>query len=148
MKILSSQSTCWVRKLPPLAGMLTLLFFAIQYGSAVLGEDKQHGDDTRLLMIIDFDDGVEKRFTRLAWRKGMTVGDLMRAAEKHRRGIRLEVRGRNDTAFVLGIDGLQNEGSRGRNWMYEINGQLGNRAYDVMPIGSRDTVLWQFRKFQ
>jgi hypothetical protein len=110
-----------------------------------------NGDDTEskpsVRLVIAFGDGVEKHFTELAWKKDMTVLDLLRAAQDHPRGIRFQHRGNAETAFVTEIDGLKNEG-QGKNWIYQVNGELADRSCGVYQLDKGDTVLWSFGKYR
>ena len=98
-------------------------------------------------LAIDYGDGVQKQFTTLPWTKDMTVLAALEAAAKHPRGIKFAHQGKGETLLVTAIDELKNEG-RGRNWLYEINGKLGDRSCAVMPIKAGDSVLWRFGKYQ
>ena len=98
-------------------------------------------------MVIDYDDGVEKHFRQLAWKPGMTVLDVLQAAKQHPRGIQFVHRGAGDTAFLTQIDDLKNEGS-GRNWIFLINGKLGQRSFAVTEVKASDRVLWKFTRYK
>lgn len=98
-------------------------------------------------LVIDYDDGVEKHFRHLAWKSGMTVLDVLQAAKQHPRGIQFVYRGQGDTAFLTQIDDLKNEG-RGRNWIFSVNGQLGERSFAVTELKASDRVLWKFTQYK
>ncbi|MFQ5491054.1 MAG: DUF4430 domain-containing protein [Phycisphaerae bacterium] len=99
-------------------------------------------------MVIDYADGVEKHFTTLAWREGATVFDVMEAAGKHPRGIRVQYRDYGGSAgrLVTGIDGLANQGGGqdARNWLYQVNEVRAKRACDKQTVEAGDTVVWKF----
>jgi hypothetical protein len=98
------------------------------------------------LLVIDYGDGVEKHFTKLEWRPGMTVLDLLKEADEHPRGIEFEQRGRGETAFVSSIDGLEGEGGgrKKRNWLYFVNDQPADRSCGILEIQENDQVAWRF----
>lgn len=96
---------------------------------------------------VDYGDGVQRQFTALPWKKETTVLTALEAAAKHPRGIRFTHQGKGETLLVTAIDDLKNEG-RGRNWLYEVNGKLGDRSCAVMPLQAGDSVLWRFGKYQ
>ena len=98
-------------------------------------------------LVIDYGDGVEKHFTRIPWREGMSVLDAMQVAGKHARGIKLEYRGRRATAFLTKIDNLENDG-RQKNWIYRVNTKLGDRSFAIYKLKPGDSVLWKFGKYQ
>lgn len=94
-------------------------------------------------LTIDYGDGVQKHFTRLAWKQSMTVLDAMQAAQDHPRGITFRYRGRGSTAFLVQIDDLENQG-RDRNWLYQINGKLADRSFAVQTLQPKDQITWEF----
>lgn len=98
-------------------------------------------------LVVDYGDGVEKHFTQLAYKKDMTVLDAVRSAEKHRRGIKAEVRSSGSTAFLTQIDDVKNEGS-GKNWVYRVNGKLGDRSIGIHKLQAGDAVLWRFQEYE
>jgi hypothetical protein len=98
-------------------------------------------------LVVDYDDGVQKHFTQIPWRKEMTVLHVLEAAQKHPRGIQFKYRGRDATAFLTKIDDVENEG-RGRNWIYRVNGKLGVRSFAVHRLEAGETVLWRFEKYR
>ncbi|MEX0820112.1 MAG: DUF4430 domain-containing protein [Pirellulaceae bacterium] len=105
-------------------------------------------DDTATVrLVIDYNDGVEKHFNAIAWKPGITVMDAMLAAKQHPRGIRFEYKGKDATALLTKIDDLANEG-RGRNWLYRVNGEPGDRSMGIFELKAGDTVLWKFDKYK
>ena len=98
-------------------------------------------------LVIDYDDGVEKHFRELPWKAGMTVLDVIQAAQRHPRGSQFVYRSEGDTAFLTAIDDVKNQG-RGRNWIFSINGQLGKRGFAVTEVKSADRVLWKFTQYK
>ena len=73
--------------------------------------------------------------------------DVMLAAKKHPRGIHFEYKGKGATALLTKIDDVTNEG-RGRNWLYRVNGDPGDRSMGVFELKAGDAVLWKFDKYQ
>ncbi|TVS17750.1 MAG: DUF4430 domain-containing protein [Planctomycetaceae bacterium] len=96
-----------------------------------------------IALTIDYGDGVQKHFPRLAWKESMTVLDAMQAAQDHPRGIAFRYRGRGATAFLVQIDDLENQG-RDRNWLYRINGKLADRSFAVQTVQPKDQITWEF----
>lgn len=94
-------------------------------------------------LTVDYGDGAQKALTELPWKEGTTVFDALQSAAKHPRGIKFEHRGSGATTLITSIDGLKNEG-RGRNWLYEVNGKLGETSCAVAELASGDAVLWRF----
>ena len=98
-------------------------------------------------MIIDYGDGVQKHFTALSWKKGMTCLDALNQAKKHPRGIRFSYRGKGARGFLTTIDGLKNEG-QGKNWIYRVNGKLGDRSFAIQTLNQGDVTLWNFGQYK
>lgn len=97
-------------------------------------------------LTIDFGDGRVESYEPVAWREGMTVRELTRETPRGDR--RLEVRGTGETAFLASLDGLANEGSGGRNWLYSVNGESGDRSFAIRELKPGDHVLWAFKDQQ
>src|SRR5687768_11076287 len=93
---------------------------------------KQEAAKETVKLVVDYGDGVQKQFAALPWTKETTVLAALEAAAKHPRGINFTHQGKGETVLVTAIDDLKNEG-RGRNWLYEVNGKLGDRSCAVMP---------------
>lgn len=129
---------------------LALLSLSILIAANGLGQSACAADESAktVSLVVDYGDGVEKHFTALAWREGMTVLDAMQAAEKHARGIKFELRGLGETAFLTKIDDIKNEGGGGRGWMFRVNGKLADRSLGVFPLKAGDAVLWKFEKYR
>jgi hypothetical protein len=101
----------------------------------------------RVTLTIDYGDGCQKSFTQIPWASEMTVQGAMRHAERHPRAIKVMSRGSGSTALLTQIDDLKNEGN-GRNWIFRVNGKLGDRSYAVYPLKAGDTILWRFETYE
>lgn len=100
--------------------------------------------DQRVSLAIEFGDGRQRQFDPVPWRAGMTVDDLLTAASRLSNGIKYSLRGSGASAMLLEIDGARNEGARGRNWTYTVNGTRADRSFAVYPLQPGDHVLWTF----
>jgi hypothetical protein len=98
------------------------------------------GEAVRL--SIDFGDGRQQKYQPIAWREGMTVRDLTR--ETRRADLKLDVRGTGASAFLANLDGVENEGADGRNWLYSVNGKPGDKSFAIYELEAGDHVLWTF----
>lgn len=116
---------------------------------SAVGQDVSAAEPAQatVALVIDYGDGVEKHFRELPWKAGMTVLDVIKAAEQHPRGSKFVYRSAGDTAFLTQIDDVKNEGS-GRNWIFSINGELGKRSFAVTEVKSADRVLWKFTQYK
>jgi hypothetical protein len=61
--------------------------------------------------------------------------------------IDVQFKGNGETAFVYSIDGVENLGTKGDNWTYRVNDQLGDRSSDVYNVKEGDKVTWMFGKY-
>jgi Domain of unknown function (DUF4430) len=120
--------------------------FAARTATAEPAQEQEAAKDA-VRLVIDYGDGVQKQFVALPWTKDMTVLTALEAAAKHPRGIKFIHQGKGETVLVIAIDDLKNEG-RGRNWLFEVNGKLGDRSCAVMPLRAGDSALWRFGKYQ
>jgi hypothetical protein len=99
-------------------------------------------------LIVDYGDGVQKRLTDVAWRDGTTVLDVLKFAQRHPRGITFSYRGSQATALLTKIDDLENQGGRGLNWIYQVNGKLADRSFAIFQLQAGDTILWKFDRYR
>lgn len=140
-------------------GVLALALVGLGVGGAAMakdgranGERAQEARPTEQAMtvrlIIDFNNGAQRVYTRLAWTKGMTVLDALRQASEHPQGFALNVRGGGETAFITMIDGVTNErgGGESRNWLYWVNTEFATRSAGVMEVQPGDVVLWKYER--
>lgn len=97
-------------------------------------------------VIIDFDNGAQRVYTSLPWSKGMTAFEALKLASEHPQGFKLDSRGRGETAFITGIDGVANErgGSSPRFWRYWVNTDFATRGAGVQELQPSDVVLWRY----
>lgn len=131
--------------------MLALLMVALASGFGYAQQPtEKKSTQTRsdhVTVVIDYGDGVQKHFTTIAWKQGLTVFDAMKAAQEHPRGIRFEYKGKGATAMLTKIDDLANEG-RGRNWMYRVDGEKADDSFGAHTLSSRSSVLWKFEEYR
>ncbi len=52
------------------------------------------------------------------------------------------------TAFIVSIGGVENEKSLGDNWVYRVNGQLGDKSAGLFQVQPGDTIEWSFGKYE
>ena len=104
--------------------------------------------EKHVTLRVDFGDGFEKAYTQLVWIEGMTVGDAMKQASRHRRPTTFEVRGRAANSLLRQIDDSANEGGGGRNWIYRVNDRKGETSFAVFRLAPNDVILWKFETYQ
>ena len=101
-------------------------------------------------LAIDYGDGVQKRFDDIPWRESMTVLDVLQAARLHPHGISFTLRGSGETLMVTRLDDLANQGGAAsdRNWIFRVNGRLGDESCALVRVQPGDTVLWKFGAYE
>ena len=97
-------------------------------------------------LLVDYGDGVTKTVSGLAWSKGSTVLDAMKAATARPHGISFSYTGSDAAAVLTRIDDVQNEGGgTGRkNWQYWVNDAYGDRSFAIFELQAQDVVVWRF----
>ena len=132
------------------SGLQRMFWLALVACAAPATWETAHGAEPEkkaVTLIVDYGDGVEKRFTALSAAKDATVLDILNAAQKHARGIRFEFKGSGETGLLTKIDDLKNEGA-GRNWIFRVNDKLGDRSFAIYPVQPGDVVLWKFGEYR
>ncbi|MFK7769902.1 MAG: DUF4430 domain-containing protein [Mariniblastus sp.] len=61
--------------------------------------------------------------------------------------VKFESRGSGETAFVNSIGGVENAGASGDNWVYRVNGELGDKSCGVYSVKPGDKIEWRFGKY-
>lgn len=98
-------------------------------------------------LTVDYGDGVKKVFSEIPWKEKLTVFAALEEAVKHPRGVKVKTTGRGSTTMVIAIDELTNTGSE-RNWLFRVNGDLGDRSSALVELAPGDAVLWQFAEYE
>jgi len=93
----------------------------------------------RVSITIEFGD-KPARWNQVPWRPGMTVRQLLSSAAL----VSFAEKGRGQSALLVEIDGVRNEGSGGRNWLYSVNGKQADRSFAIYELQPNDHVLWSF----
>ena len=60
----------------------------------------------------------------------MTVADLLSSAPE----VPITQKGSDQAAFLTAINGVANEGAGGKNWTYEVNGEVADRSFAVYEL--------------
>ena len=99
-------------------------------------------------LTVDYADGAQKRFPAIPWKANMCVLDATAWASRHPRGIRFKQRGRQAFALVTQIDDLVNGSVPGKNWLFRVNGKLGDKSCGVFTLQPGDRILWSFEQYK
>ena len=126
----------------------------------------------KVSLTVDFGNGRVRRFDDIAWHDGMTVADLLAAVRRAAAspspaiaapspseaappsptsspsGLTYTVQGAGSEALLTAIDGVANEGGRGRNWLFSVNDQPADRSFGAYVLRPGDRVLWRFDSTQ
>ncbi len=94
----------------------------------------------KVTLSINYGSGRRLEFAPIAWHDGMTAADLTKAWPN----ITIKQQGEGESAFVVAIDDVKNQGADGKNWTYGVNGQSADRSYAVYKLKPDDHVLWTF----
>jgi hypothetical protein len=95
-------------------------------------------------LSIDYGGGRRTEFAAIAWQKDMSVADLLKAWLN----VAIKQKGSGESAFVTEIDGVENQGADGQNWIYSVNGQIADRSFAIYNLKPGDQVLWTFGRQQ
>jgi Domain of unknown function (DUF4430) len=106
------------------------------------------GQDTAqtVRLVVDYGDGATKTVNNLAWAKGSTVLDAMKAATARPHGISFSYTGSDAAAVLTRIDDVQNEGGGAgkKNWQYWVNDAYGDRSFAIFELQAQDVVVWRY----
>ena len=53
----------------------------------------------------------------------------------------------DDMKFVTSIGGVDNLNEQGDNWVFRVNGKLGDKSAGVYPVKPGDQIQWAFGKY-
>src|SRR5262249_29412090 len=103
-------------------------------------------EENTVRLTVDYGDGVTKTVNDLAWSKGNTVLDAMKAATARSHGISFSYTGSGTSAVLTKIDDVQNQGGGAgkKNWQYWVNGTYGDRSFATFELQAQDEVVWRF----
>jgi Domain of unknown function (DUF4430) len=129
------------RRVTVLAAVL-LVIAAAWVARPAAGEDAAQ----TVRLVIDYGDGVTKTISNLAWAKGNTVLDAMKAATARPHGISFSYTGSETAAVLTRIDSVQNEGggTGKKNWQYWVQDAYGDRSFAAFELQAQDVVMWRF----
>lgn len=76
-----------------------------------------------------------------------TVLSVISSAARNREIEGVKWHGSGETAFLTAINGVENQKSNGDNWVYRVNGKLGDSGCDVFCVKPDDVIVWSFGKY-
>ena len=93
--------------------------------------------------------GEEKQMFEIeSSEKLKTVSDLLKHVAEANESFKYKSRGSGRTFFITEINGQKNEGARGRNWIYTVNGKLGNKSAGLFEIKAGDEIEWNLKRYR
>ena len=93
--------------------------------------------------------GEEKQMFEIeSSEKLKTVSDLLKYVADADESFKYKSRGSGRTFFITEINGQKNEGARGRNWIYTVNGKLGNKSAGLFEIKPGDEIEWNLKRYR
>lgn len=97
-------------------------------------------------LVVDYGDHASKTVSDLAWKKGDTVLDAMKAATARPHSISFSYTGTGANAVLTKIDGVANAGGGAgkKNWQYWVNGDYGDRSFGAFELHAQDVVIWRY----
>ncbi len=119
-----------------------VLMVAASAGRPVAGQNPPQ----TVRLVVDYGDGATKTIADLAWTKGNTILDAMKAATARPHSISFGYTGSGETAVMTKIDDVANQGGGPgkKNWQYWVNDTYGDRSFAVFELHAQDVVLWRF----
>ncbi len=75
-----------------------------------------------------------------------TVFSILERA-KNLGDVKFEATGSGETTFVSSIGGVANAGASGDNWVYRVNGKLGDKSCGAFEVKPGDKIEWRFGKY-
>jgi hypothetical protein len=134
-----------LRNITQCAAMLAAVLLVLAVGSTTrpaVGQDAARS----VRLLVDYGDGTTKTIGDLAWTKGNTVLDAMKAATARRHGISFSYTGSDASAVLTKIDDVPNEGGGAgkKNWQYWVNDAYGDRSFATFELQAQDLVVWRF----
>jgi len=129
---------------------LVALLCVFCLSSAFAEDDTNKPEDKpeTVSLVIDYNDGAQMVFPAIPWKEDCTVLNALEFATAHRRGITCKIRGKGATALLYRIDDLENQGGSGLNWIFKVNGKLGDRSFAITSLEPGDRILWKFDEYR
>jgi hypothetical protein len=137
--------TSWACLLNRRSAVLALALLVFTAQSPTRPAAGQSANET-VRLVVDYGDGATKTISNLAWAKGNTVLDAMKAATSRPHGVSFSFTSSGDSAILTKIDDVQNQGGGAdkKNWQYWVNGANGDKSFAVFELQAQDVIVWRF----
>jgi hypothetical protein len=146
-KRLLSSATSWMA----IAGLLVAIFCGCDSAvtkpasSDVSNRGSQKVAGTVQLNIV-FNSDREKISVDVPCSEDSTVHSILKRAQ-NLGDLKFESSGEGESAFVKSIGGVTNLLGDGDNWVYKVNGELGDRSCGACDVKPGDLIQWSFGKY-
>ena len=124
--------------------LATIFVAGVSYANA---DETALQSKTTVELKITIDD-ESQTFKPVKHVDGMTVGALMKQIAEASKTFEFKSRGKGETFFVTSINKKKNEGARGNNWIFFVNGELGDESAGSYELEPGDKVEWKFQKYR
>jgi hypothetical protein len=101
-------------------------------------------DSLTFSLTIDYGNGERRQFDALPWSESMTVGTALRAAKEFRPGVDFTQQGQGAMALLTSLDGVANDSTVGRFWIYDVDGHPGEVSFEKQPVAAGQQVRWKY----
>jgi hypothetical protein len=130
---------------------LAIIFMIAIFGCTPSKKEKQTGQDstgkTNISIEVDFGGRADNFECEIDWQPGMTVLDATQYATTQEKIRELKIRGDGPMALLIGINGVENEGAAGDNWVFSVNGKVSNKGCGTYQLNAGDQVRWKMDKY-
>ena len=130
---------------------LLLVALGVSFALAISGVRAQSPTQLTVMdkLRLKIVSGEEKQmFDIESSEKLKTVSDLLKHVAEANESFKYKSRGSGRTFFITEINGQKNEGARGRNWIYTVNGKLGNKSAGLFEIKAGDEIEWNLKRYR
>lgn len=133
--------------------LAALLLVVLGVSSALAISEVRAQSPTQLTVMdklrLKIVSGEEKQMFEIeSSEKLKTVSDLLKHVAEANETFKYKSRGSGRTFFITEINGQKNEGARGRNWIYTVNGKLGNKSAGLFEIKAGDEIEWNLKRYR
>ena len=101
----------------------------------------------KVRLVIEHENGFEKHYTQIKYRRGMTVLQMMQQMQKHPHATSFKVRGSGTLTFLYELDSIANQGAA-KNWIYYVNAKRATEGIGTKTLRARDIVRWKFEAYE
>lgn len=111
------------------------------------GADAERGEEISVAVQIRFNGQESDLDLDLTCPPGATVFEATRQALENHEVAFEHVGGEGEMTFVKSIGGVANQQAAGDNWVYRVNGKLGNVGAGVREVAQGDQITWSFGSY-